>query len=389
MVYHTGMFGWTGTPFAFQVVTRVLSRMINKAISGDMLMYVDDMIGVAVNEEVKCDQDTAHLKAIGLLGPDAMEDTKNERGRRLDIIGYTVDLDKRIVTISHKNFLKSFYGFFTCNYDQNVEVVVIERLASWASRYSDIIRQLKPFTQDLYKEIAGIKNRHISIRVSSPFITAVLVWRSFLTLLSFDESKFARPLVLLDPRACDYEIQFDASLEGVGVFIRRIGCDEVLFVGHHMYPYMLNGDATYQNSMEFIALMCGILCLIVHGAKHISVKIIGDSTSTLQWVSTERFKSKYSQRTALLFICLCVEFNVNIIETEFVPGVENVIADKLSRGSSPASLGFSSWEDFSSPIYVQLFTICDPTCTDEDFFDQWHNVMKFIRNISPMDMHVS
>jgi hypothetical protein len=246
---------------------------------------------------------------------------------------------------------------------------------------------MKPFTQDLYREITGISNRRGYIKNVSPsFITAVRIWQSMLVLLKFDESTFARPLMLPRLDIFDYNIQFDASLTGIGLVIYRGNSAEVLHVGHHMDPYQLYGDSSYQNAMEFIALTCGILCIVRHGARHVSVKVTGDSTTSLKWGSTSRFRSQNSQKTAFLFVSLCVGYDINIIDSEFIPGVENLIPDALSRGSTPATLGFSSCEDFNSSLYLKFFTICDPTILDEDFISQWHDILTFIQIVSHEDI---
>ena len=46
-----------------------------------------------------------------LLGRIAVADDKTEWGRRVDIIGYVIDLDRERVSISRKNFLNKIYGF--------------------------------------------------------------------------------------------------------------------------------------------------------------------------------------------------------------------------------------------------------------------------------------
>ena len=41
-----------------------------------------------------------------------MTDSSN---RRMDVIGYTLDLGKQVVTLSRRNFLKTLYLFFNVN----------------------------------------------------------------------------------------------------------------------------------------------------------------------------------------------------------------------------------------------------------------------------------
>ena len=45
-LYCQGNFGWTGMPFAFQVIVRLLLVLIVAVIHGVVEMFVDDMIGV-------------------------------------------------------------------------------------------------------------------------------------------------------------------------------------------------------------------------------------------------------------------------------------------------------------------------------------------------------
>ena len=44
-IYLAGLFGWTGMPMAFEVVTRILRVCISMVISGWVLIYCDDIMG--------------------------------------------------------------------------------------------------------------------------------------------------------------------------------------------------------------------------------------------------------------------------------------------------------------------------------------------------------
>ena len=45
LIHTAGSFGYTGTPAAFEIITRSLRFVISHDIHGRMTMYVDDMIG--------------------------------------------------------------------------------------------------------------------------------------------------------------------------------------------------------------------------------------------------------------------------------------------------------------------------------------------------------
>ena len=92
-----GVFGWTGTPFAFQVLTRSTLFELRPLISGLCYMYVDDIRGVCWDVSLFNDLAIARCICNGLLGPNAIAEDKTETGRRLDMLGYVVDLDTRFL----------------------------------------------------------------------------------------------------------------------------------------------------------------------------------------------------------------------------------------------------------------------------------------------------
>ena len=114
MIYITGMFGWTGMPFAFQVITRVLERIIGAELLGEFRMYVDDLIGACGRKELEHDQHIAHSKCVGLLGPNAVEETKTMAGRAIEWIGWEFDIDTRVVSLARHNFLRTLQWFPHC-----------------------------------------------------------------------------------------------------------------------------------------------------------------------------------------------------------------------------------------------------------------------------------
>lgn len=108
-------------------------------------MYVDDIFGVGFVDKV--DEDLAIARAIctGLLDSKAVADDKTEVGRRLNIIGYTVDLSTERVSIAKKNLLTALHGFVSTNVAQRLYLRAAQRLASWSTRYGKIYRDLRSF----------------------------------------------------------------------------------------------------------------------------------------------------------------------------------------------------------------------------------------------------
>ena len=75
MLYITGMFGYTGMPGAFQVITRVLKNLFRLQVKGSKDMYVDDTMGVCRKGDSAEVLATLRAIIVKLLGPDAVEDS--------------------------------------------------------------------------------------------------------------------------------------------------------------------------------------------------------------------------------------------------------------------------------------------------------------------------
>jgi hypothetical protein len=100
-----GIFGWAGTPAAFQVVTRAIQWELRHALTSSTIMYVDDIVGVCMASDVTEDLRRTRDICVNQLGPTSVADDKTECGRRMEVIGYMIDLDARRVSISRKNLL--------------------------------------------------------------------------------------------------------------------------------------------------------------------------------------------------------------------------------------------------------------------------------------------
>jgi hypothetical protein len=120
-------------------------------------MYVDDLMGCCHIDDLQHELDTARRICNGLLGEGAVEESKTSHGRQQDFIGWQFNLDRESVAVARHNYLKTLNGMMTLDTNRGVGVRDIQRVASWASRYSAICRSLKPFTQDLFDMVKGKK----------------------------------------------------------------------------------------------------------------------------------------------------------------------------------------------------------------------------------------
>lgn len=388
MIYHTGSFGWTGTPFAFQVVTRVIKRLLNDGrLHGRADMYVDDMLGVCKKIHSGADTSTAKSTAHKLLGNQSISDPKGECKSRCVWLGWCIDLDKRLVTISRKNFLKTLYLFFDVDTESKVQGIKIECLASLASRNSEVLRMMRPYSSALYHETVGMRSHLVFKNWTSEGRLAVWMWRIALCLLNLEETTYARSLSSFRTCKSDTTIKYDASLTGIGIIVSIR--DRLSVAGKFDFSFQLHTQSKYQNSVEFIAVVAAVLYLVQQKMRGCRLRLIGDSKSSLKWGHTERFKGVLGQKAAIVFILLGIHFDIEVVESEHIAGSLNVVCDKLSRGVSPSALGFETNRQVSWPTEeTDILNSLDPTDPIESEFQLtqfWKRISENIEKIKKRD----
>lgn len=381
MMYHSGLFGWVGTPYAFQVCTRVLERLIQSRITGHCRLYVDDVMGVSTARALAEDRQKAGECMTGLLGPHAVAEDKWEEGRQLDFIGWTIDLDRRLVTLRQRNFLKTLYGFLNVDENAPVSLEDMQRLSSWASRYSEVIRVMRPYTSYLYAETAGRSNRRATRKLRPETKEVIRLWRMVLILTHLHADTFTRSLVSFRLEAPEIEIRFDASLQGVGLSLWSVSSHQVLTAVATTFPFSLGQDSSHQNLAEFCAVVLAVAVLASKGYRDLTLSLVGDSVSALTWGQSEHFRGQLNTRAAAVFIAICAEFGYWVATVKHIAGEDNDLHDKLSRGTPPEDLGFNSDQILDLKLYPQVRRLLSLCCPGSHHADHWVAVREAVEEL--------
>jgi len=133
-----GNFGWVGTPYAFNVVSRTLEVITEHTIDGAGLWYVDVLNGCSNRRTYESDMSRVDDEVRTLLGPGSVAAVKDKSGRQLDMIGWFIDLDAQLVTISDRYFDKTVHAFFIFNINEPITLHQVQVMTSLASRYTQI-----------------------------------------------------------------------------------------------------------------------------------------------------------------------------------------------------------------------------------------------------------
>ena len=148
LIFLCGVFGWDATPASFQVVTRTIVFEAKLVTEGEVEMYVDDGMGCAEDSVVRSDMGKFDDICCQLFNnPQAVQRSKDACGKREVFIGYVIDLNTGMVSVSEKNLLRALWHVACCDLEGRVSVKEMQRLASLGSRYSMICVELRPFYQ--------------------------------------------------------------------------------------------------------------------------------------------------------------------------------------------------------------------------------------------------
>ena len=125
-----------------------------------------------------------------LLGPFSINESKTIMSRQADMVGWYIDLDTSLVTMSEHNLLRTLYDFMQVQREAYVQVKFIQKLASYSSRYSTICRYMKPFSSYLYSASSGYHSANVRVKVNDDLGVVVDLWILMLVLTVIQPTRF-------------------------------------------------------------------------------------------------------------------------------------------------------------------------------------------------------
>jgi hypothetical protein len=351
IVFLCGLFGWSATPAAFQVITRALlhefnQRLFHRKRDGEAVSYVDDSIFVTRTAAVSATVHGATDLIEDLLGQGSVAHEKTDTTERLgaerciEAIGYSLDMAHQRATLTRKNLLKTTYAFFSVDTTRRVPLAAVQRMASLASRYSEIFQELKPFSRALYFCTRGYSQPRALIPLTDEARLSIELWRTMLCLAAVHPLVFSRPFHTFVPQQATFVAQFDASLQGIGVLIfqRDPATGSELLVGGSAVP--LQGlvvldeqDSSRQNVAEYMAvIVCLIAILRLRGTEtKTGIILRGDSVTALTWAEKGVVRSGIATRACVVSTLLTIRHGLYVAGTEHWEAALNHVCDELSR----------------------------------------------------------
>jgi hypothetical protein len=331
-----GTFGWGGTPYAFQVITRVLVWELNsplatvgKRLKGTALMYVDDLAGVTFHDDVTEDLATAHDLIEGLLGTGAVAPDKthldgeepNTEPGEINVIGYKLDHKRGRAGITRKNVIKAFAALHHIGNGKHVTTKMVQRIASHASRYKRVCPLMAPFCRALHAAVKGHSRTGVRFDLDNRAMLAVGMIRVLILLVEVGGAEFKRSFesFTAQKNTAQYVIEYDACLDGLAViWYERGQGDQEVAVGCWRASVKDWGlvESGYMNSVEFIAQTIGLIGLAQRGIRDVGVIVRGDNKAALKWGASKAAKGRWADNAAFVQTAMCTARGIEVVGQE-------------------------------------------------------------------------
>ncbi|KAJ1403816.1 hypothetical protein B484DRAFT_404972, partial [Ochromonadaceae sp. CCMP2298] len=368
LIYTCGCFGFAGQPMAFDIITRALRWELKKILKGVGEGYVDDFFDIPLTDNLLHDMSAITTKVRALLGQNGINEAKSKHGRRMEIIGWDIDLEKKLVTIGERCLERALYGFIIADEFSLMPLKQLQRLGSWARRYGQVNRLLLPFTTALNHATRGKTNPHCKVSLGPIAQQAVQMIRLLLLLLTATwEGEFARPLDAWVGDSPAYQgLIADANGTERFVGVAQLDIQHLGFAG----------NAANQNVAEYIASIAAVRGaqqlrdegLTIDGKAPEGVWLQGDSVTALKWAEEGKVKSELALNASMLSALNTVTARMPVLATRHLPAELNLNADLLSRladGELTLAQALEQSRDMRGARVIDLrmqgiLPLCDP-----------------------------
>jgi hypothetical protein len=192
-LFLVGLFGWTGAPIVFGLLSRALERFICRVVPrGCFVLYVDDIISLVLTEGAFVAQSSVQTCVVNMFGPGSVELSKSMPPAVVQtIIGWTINLVDETIRPSDRGIKKLVVVFFSVDCSIPVSLHLCQVLASLAQRYSLGVRGMRCFVQPLHRMVAKFKNNSfLKIKLSSAARFCIIMWKTVGLLLFLNPECF-------------------------------------------------------------------------------------------------------------------------------------------------------------------------------------------------------
>ena len=409
-----GMFGWTASPAYYDLISKAvdwahcggipvsilddMARDQNKVpvlrspewISPSRLQkrsitYVDDTALFCNSATAGMDAQDFEVIACCLLGPNAINPKKTEGPAPcMEVIGWAINMDLGIIGPSNKGICKMLYYVFRL-LRPPIRSCLVKHLGSDVGilrHYSTVMPILYGTLSQLQRQLAAARHSvklPSRINLSAASLGELSMWRIMLAAGLAKRDIWTCPLAFIQRNSGPTELHMvtDAALlHGGGYLLTGVSFGHWLWSPEE-HQFFSNFEG-HINVLELEVLVLAVVANLKHlKDRYLHVQI--DNTSALSWANALQAKSPAAQPWARLLLLACVSYNIHLSVTH-IPGVDNVVADDLSRNVQ-TTLSRLAQQDLSCPPILEpavRLALSQTTSGHGGLWEQWsqaHDVL--------------
>jgi hypothetical protein len=193
-------------------------------------------------------------------------------------------------------------------------------MASLISRASILSQHMRPYTHALHIITSGYSQSRNKIKLTILALSDVMMWRALVLLVVANPTKLSRPMESFRPQESTYCIKYDTSLTGLGFGIYHLPDNQLLTYAALQLPFTVTNESKRQNTMEFVAVIFGLLLAWRSKLRSFHYTLHGDSTSSLASAKVDRVNSFLARRANIAFTTVSMYLNATLSDTEQIPG---------------------------------------------------------------------
>jgi len=371
----TGNFGEQRMPVIFQVgISAPCVRLIRSKISGCMLGYVDDHVGMAHDSVVHQDKALGQSILRAAICDSIISVKKDEPpAKEAEVIGYHVSMLTGLIRPKDSACDKMLVVFLSCDVKANHPLKFWELTAGLAERYSWVLIGMRSFVTPFHhmKAIVGTKKGHVK-KADSSARFCLEIWRVVTTMLYLNRDAVSIPWMSL-ARAAVHNItaltKSDASPWKLCAGIYSTTGDLLAWTTYEL-PYSKETSELHQNHRERMGELLSLILAyktkpLYGGTVHVCMKWTSDNTSAIKWAVDNKCSSRTGQIANMVIVWFQIVAQVNVMQVAWIPGIAMKEIDDGSRDVpndklNPVTFVHTNRE---GSALDQLFRLCDPDST--------------------------
>lgn len=283
--------------------------------------YLDDFLFVGPGDSGACGELLSGASVLfGSLGVPVAPDKTQGPSSCLSYLGIEIDTGSGCCRLPADKVAKLVGQIEDCLSRDRVRLQRVQSVLGSFNFACRIIPMGRVFCRKLERSTAGVSSPHHTIRLSKELKADLRMWLLFLR--SFNSE-------LLWPRAPEpnsvLQLFTDAAgSTGFGAFFQGDWC-----VGRWPQDWLDRGLGTNMLLLELFPIIVAVELWAARLANH-SIVFWCDNLGVVQAINNQRGSSLQTLRLLRYLVFRCLQFNVSFT-ARHVPGVENGVADALSR----------------------------------------------------------